>query len=100
MNRGNTCIFGGSAAHPSPATKIGDFGAKPNKLAAKKNIYLVPPNTNVTLDLGGASTLMTLAVAQAAGIDVGSTVGATPTDEAIVNMGKALLGMKHVSSDS
>ena len=92
--QGNSCIFGGSAAHPSVATKIGDFGASPNKLAAGNNIYLVPPNTNVTLDLGAASTLMTLKAAQTAGIDVGSTVGATPTDEAIVAMGKALLKMK------
>eukprot|EP01046_Picozoa_sp_COSAG06_P069497 COSAG06_NODE_18979_length_859_cov_0.948684_1_plen_38_part_10 len=30
--------------------------------------------------------------AQGAGVDVGSTVGETPTDEAIVAMGKSLLG--------
>jgi hypothetical protein len=35
--------------------------------------------------------LVTLAQAQAAGTDTGSTVGPTPSDEAIVAMGKALL---------
>lgn len=88
----NTCIFGGSAAHPEAATKIGDFGSAPNKLAAGGNIYFVPPGTNVTLDFGGANTLMTLKDAQATGMDIGSTVHDTPTDEAIIDMGKALIG--------
>jgi hypothetical protein len=70
-----------------------DFGANPNKLAAGKNTYLVPAGTNVTLDFGSAASLTTLKAAQAAGIDVGSTVGDTPTDEAIIAMGKTLLGM-------
>ena len=89
----NTCIFGGSAAHPETATKIGDFGAAPNKLAAGSNTYLVPQGTNVTLDFGNPSTLMTLKDAQAAGTDVGSTVADTPSDDAIIAMGKALIGL-------
>jgi hypothetical protein len=87
---GNTCIFAGSSAHPGPP-KIGDFGASPHKLTAKANKYLVPEGTNVSLDFGGTSSLVTLAQAQAAGTDTGSTVGPTPSDEAIVAMGKALL---------
>lgn len=89
----NTCIFGGSAAHPEAATKIGDFGAAPNKLSAGGNTYLVPPGTNVTLDFGSPNTLMTLQDAQAAGTDVGSTVGDTPSDDAIIAMGKVLIGL-------
>jgi hypothetical protein len=61
---GNTCIFGGSAAHPSAATSIGDFGAKPHLLTAGKNTYLVPAGTNVTLDFTpgqGGPPRMTLA---------------------------------------
>jgi hypothetical protein len=87
----NTCIFGGSAAHPETATKIGDFGAAPNKLAAGGNTYLVPPGTNVTLDFGSPNTLVTLKAAQAAGADGGSTIADTPTDEAIIAMGEALI---------
>ena len=44
----------------------------------------------MTLDVGGPK--MTLADAQAKGIDAGSTVGGTPTDEEILAMAKALLG--------
>ena len=36
---------------------------------------------------------MTLKNAQAAGTDVGSTVADTPPDDAIIAMGKALLGL-------
>ena len=90
----NTCIFGGSAAHPETATKIGDFGADPNKLAAGGNTYLVPPGTNVTLDFGNPSTLMVLKDAQAAGTDVGSIVADTPPDDKIIAMGKALIGLR------
>ena len=61
-----------------------------DQLSAGKNKYLVPTGTNVTLDVGGPK--MTLADAQAKGVDAGSTVGDTPTDEEILSMGKALLG--------
>ena len=44
----------------------------------------------MTLDVGGPK--MTLADAQAKGVDAGSTVGGTPTDEEILAMAKALLG--------
>jgi|EP01046_Picozoa_sp_COSAG06_P069498 hypothetical protein len=60
-----TVFSGGSPAHPfntTAGTKIGDFGASPNKLAAGKNIYLVPKGANVTLDFGAAATLTTLKV--------------------------------------
>ena len=86
----NTCIFGGSAAHPS-TSKIGDFGTAPTKQIAHNNKYLVPAGTDVWLDFYATPGRMTLAQAQATGVDTGSTVGATPTDEAIVAMGRALL---------
>ena len=61
-------------------------------LAAGGNKYFVPLGTNITLDFGGPT--MTLAQAQAIGVDTGSTVAPTPTDEQIVAMGKKLLGMQ------